>query len=536
MPTQYSHWLRQFLAIYLAQMVGSFAATSFVNSSNQAIVLLVAFPLITALLCTAPWFRTKYAIVAVVAATFASVATIHGLRKAFDSTWFFGPCPSELELPGYGILALITVICSGLICAAFASAGAFRKLRWYVVGLTTLSLIGLAILAKNNMRDRSPSALLRLTAQLEQQSDASRGTKQELNALLSECGRETDAESILDPTKSRDKNPHHSPSGPVDLSKLKPLPWRETFTTIAQRERLIIIMEAHNAPKHRQWIEQTLPILRQVGFHDYAAEALSESGRTLKQRGYPVATTGTYVADPQFGNLLRTAIVLGFDLHTYEAYAKTMEQREYGQAANLAKLFSANPNLKLVIHAGYGHIFKTYRKMDIKMMAAYLWEMTGIEPYCIWQTYHSPDNDEARQLADLVPSGGEPVMLVPPPAGLSDTQFQFPPSAIDAIVVHPPSIGGPTQRVHAFKTTRERIAGTWQGAERPVLIGAFKKGESADAVALDQIMLRDGEKEFVLWIPPVDYEIRIFNTKGRIEANDVEKAHMLQLNRNTGAI
>jgi hypothetical protein len=123
-------------------------------------------------------------------------------------------------------------------------------------------------------------------------------------------------------------------------------------------------------------------------------------------------------------------------------------------------------------------------------------------------------------------------MLVPPPVGLSDTQFQFPPNAIDALIVHPPSTGGPAERVHAFKLTRKRVAGIWQGTERPVLIGTFKKGESADAVALDQVMLRDGEKEFALWVPPVEYEIRVFGLKGEINATRRDKAFMLQLKSN----
>ncbi|MEQ1831142.1 MAG: hypothetical protein ABL921_34670 [Pirellula sp.] len=41
------------------------------------------------------------------------------------------------------------------------------------------------------------------------------------------------------------------------------------------------------------------------------------------------------------------------------------------------------------------------------------------------------------------------MMLVPVPSGLSDPQFQFQPGAVDAIVVHPPSVGGPSERVHS---------------------------------------------------------------------------------------
>jgi hypothetical protein len=113
-------------------------------------------------------------------------------------------------------------------------------------------------------------------------------------------------------------------------------------------------------------------------------------------------------------------------------------------------------------------------------------------------------------------------MLVPVPGGLSDPQFRFPRGAIDAIVVHPPSVGGPGQRDHPFITARQRVAGVWKGSEWPVLVGAFKSGESADAIALDQVMLRDGETDFVLWVPRVDFEIHVFGMRGRIHATNAD--------------
>ncbi len=107
-------------------------------------------------------------------------------------------------------------------------------------------------------------------------------------------------------------------------------------------------------------------------------------------------------------------------------------------------------------------------------------------------------------------------MLVSVPNGLSDPQFRFPSGAVDAIILHPPSVWGPSQRVHRFPTSRVRVAGSWNGFEWPVLIGACKKGESAGSIAVDQVMLRDGETDYVLWVPSDDYEIRVFGLNGRL--------------------
>lgn len=516
--TNKTFWIGRFVAMFLGQLAGSLVATSLVTGLTRTAVLMVVFPLITTLLCTTDYFRLKCSIFTVVGGTLATFCSIHLLRMYVDSSWFVGPLPRDAVLTVYAAVTIIAVMCAGSACVVFSSTGVFRKLRWFVVGAMAFSLIGLAVVARQSVQELSPSSLLRTIVRFEQSETKDPGAMQELSTMLAICGREDDAERVFRSIlSSGDRTTRSADSSHLmDMSMFQMYPWRETFTEIANRERLIVIMEAHNAPKHRQWIEQTLSILQSAGFRDYAAEALSESGRSLKQRGYPVPLTGFYVSDPHFGNVLRTAIDLDFDLHTYEASGSDFYKREYKQAANLAKLFSANPKLKLVVHAGYGHVFKTPNETGQKLMAGHLWEMTGVEPYCIWQTYHSPEEIEARQLAELLEESSEPMMLIPVPSGLSEPQFQFPSGAVDAIVVHPPSVGGPSQRVHRFPTFRLQVAGSWKGSEWPVLIGAFKKEESQDSIALDQVMLRDGETDYVLWVPSDDYEIRVFGLKGHL--------------------
>jgi hypothetical protein len=86
--------------------------------------------------------------------------------------------------------------------------------------------------------------------------------------MLAICGREADAELVLGSHVSGGNRKARSAdsSHPIDTSGFQMRPWRETLAKIAAHERLIVIMEAHNAPKHRQWIEQTLSILQTAGF------------------------------------------------------------------------------------------------------------------------------------------------------------------------------------------------------------------------------------------------------------------------------
>lgn len=534
---QPSHRINRLCAVVLAQTMGSFAATSMVSGLDRTVVFLAIVPLITVLLCTTAPFRAKSSFSVLAAGSVASFAGIYWLRRSVDASWFAGPVPADVELAGYGALAILTMVCAASVCAVFSSRGRLRQSRWIVVGVIAVPLIVGAIFIRHSVGEVSPSSLLQTIVRLEHQGVLNPAARQELSVLLASCGREADAESV-----SRqivlDRNGYGSgaaprPSSPaIDISKIRARPWREVLTEVAARERLILVMEAHNEPKHRQWIEQALPVLRAAGFRDYAAEGLSESGQSLRQRGYPISSTGPYVCDPHFGNVLRTAINLGFEIHAYESQGTNFSQREHDQAENLARFFTKNPDLKLVVHAGYGHVLKKSPNTGEKSMAAYLWEMTGIEPYCIWQIWHSSEEGEARHLAGLTGTEGEPTMLPTVPNGLRDPQFHWTPGAVDALVVHSASTGGPAQRVHSFPSTRQRVAGVWHGSEWPVLVGAFKKGEPADAIALDQVMLRAGETDFVLWVPGNDYEVRLFGMNGLVKAGKPNGVSALKI---TGA-
>ena len=115
-------------------------------------------------------------------------------------------------------------------------------------------------------------------------------------------------------------------------------------------------------------------------------------------------------------------------------------------------------------------------------------------------------------------------MLIPPPIRLPDLQFAgIPAGAIDALVIHPLSKGKPpAARKPVFPSDRTQISGRWQESEWPVVVGAYRTGEPVDAIALDQVLLRHGESEFELWIPPGPYELRITSTSG-VVAIDIKQ-------------
>src|SRR6185312_6992220 len=230
-------------------------------------------------------------------------------------------------------------------------------------------------------------------------------------------------------------------------------PWRDAIAKIATERRLVLIMEAHTVSEHRAWIEQTLAPFRAAGFTDYFAETIAESGSTLKSRGYPTSSTGFYTNDPRFGNAVRTALRLGFEVDGYDLADGDFNRREEYEAATLAERFASRPDSRMVVHAGHAHIFKHEVRNVGRWMAARLWKMTGVEPFAIWQLSNQLPNDVYRTLIRQIGPITEPVMLMPPPKHVSEALF--PEStvhpAVDAIVIHPPRIGQePTDRGGAF--------------------------------------------------------------------------------------
>jgi hypothetical protein len=292
-------------------------------------------------------------------------------------------------------------------------------------------------------------------------------------------------------------------------------------------------MEAHTVTEHRAWIEETLAPFRAAGFTHYFAEAIAESGSTLKSRGYPTSKTGFYTLDPRFGNLVRTAIRLGFEVDGYDLADGDFDRREECQAATLAGRFASRPDMRMVVHAGHGHVFKHEVRNVGRYMAARLWEKTGVEPFTIWQLSNELPNDVYRTLIRQIGPITEPVMLAPPPRHV--TEALFPESsvqpAVDAIVIHPPGLGQePTDRRGAFTDQMTRVPGVWLGKQWSVVIAAIADGEPDTGIALDQILLRRGETDFELWLPHTNYRICVWSLDGPLRVNAINSPTCVRVN------
>ncbi|HEX8636691.1 MAG TPA: hypothetical protein VF692_01415 [Pyrinomonadaceae bacterium] len=142
----------------------------------------------------------------------------------------------------------------------------------------------------------------------------------------------------------------------------------EAISSAADKWQVIMINEEHDTPMHRASTARLLPVLYKKGFRYLAVETLSDTDTELNSRGYPVQNTGFYSDDPVFGDMLRTALKLGFKLVPYEHRPKErcvspadkpnfcQNERERGQAQNLYdNIFKTDPKAKVLVHVGRGH-------------------------------------------------------------------------------------------------------------------------------------------------------------------------------------
>lgn len=148
--------------------------------------------------------------------------------------------------------------------------------------------------------------------------------------------------------------------------------------------RLVIMNEQHWQPKHRYLGNLLLKSLYDEGFRYLAFEAVSGDNEQslINKRQYPLQSSGFYTKEPTFGNFVRNAIRMGFNIITYDTDSS---KREQTQASNIyEKTFKNDPDAKVFVWCGIAHILENER--DNPKMAYFLKKISGIDPLTIQQT------------------------------------------------------------------------------------------------------------------------------------------------------
>ena len=230
----------------------------------------------------------------------------------------------------------------------------------------------------------------------------------------------------------------------------------------------MFVNEAHHIPLHRAFSLSLLAPLRRLGFTHFAAETLSAHALGLGRK-YPSVHSGYYIREPLFGELLREAMRLGYEITAYESesLSTSCNRRDREQAMNLlARVFKPHPKARLFVHAGYSHIEKAGPSRWINM-AQWFRKLGGPDPLSVDQTLLR----ESSTLYDLqVAHPHTRYIRGRPDWTLLEGRRCF----------------------IAVPSVLSRLK------QRPLLIQAHYEGEPCDAVPADQVILEKSEPALAL--------------------------------------
>lgn len=190
------------------------------------------------------------------------------------------------------------------------------------------------------------------------------------------------------------------PKQVIDTNALEGLHPEDAIDYILKRsqtEQVVMLNEAHHLPYCRSLATKLLKGLYKQGFRYLAAETLSNWDTLLNQRKYPIQGSGYYSSEPLYGDLIRRALKLGFEVIPYENTIPCppdgrqkgkyfcFNHRNKNQAQNLAAILEKDPKAKIFVYAGYAHIYEKGRP-NVRYMAMAFKDLTGIDPLTIDQT------------------------------------------------------------------------------------------------------------------------------------------------------
>ena len=274
-----------------------------------------------------------------------------------------------------------------------------------------------------------------------------------------------------------------------------PRPADAVIERLAQGRRAVFFNEAHSAPVTRTLTIQMLAKLRALGFDCFAAEALSTADHDLARRGYPTADSGLYIDEPIYGEMIRAALRLGYKVIAYDADDNgSGDAREKACAESLyQQTFARDPQARLVVNAGFGHIQKSGAHLGGASMAEEFAKISGIEPLSIEQTmlieHARPAQDHPFYRAAMsAPHPDRPFVYV----GADGKPWTLKPGQYDVSVFFPPETrvdGRPTwPGLYGARLPYAVDAQLCHGT-MPCLIEARYANEGDDAVAADRVVM-----------------------------------------------
>ena len=298
----------------------------------------------------------------------------------------------------------------------------------------------------------------------------------------------------------------------------KAIPLSEVMDSIIENHQGIMMNELHFNPHSRAFVISWLEKCYQNGYRYLAAETLRASDSLLNQRRTVLlGETGFYSDEPVFGDLLRTALNMGYTLVPYEGSGSGVD-REVNQAKNLVEnILDIDPEAKFLLLGGFGHISD---RNGWYAMGRYFKEQSGIDPFTIncTMTFDDPygETDSLQTVYyDLIDN-----MPVREPIFLYDTvKHIFPCTTGMDVTCCLPRTRFIEDNIPDWKLYNGKVLYTIdrrfidENGFPEGCVSAFLKSEGEQCVPIDQYMYGMDEKEFKLALYKGEYLLRFDDGK-----------------------
>lgn len=306
------------------------------------------------------------------------------------------------------------------------------------------------------------------------------------------------------------------------------------IVTASAGRRVVMLNEAHDAPRHRSFLARLLRALRPEGFTHLAAETFANStGPTPDIVDYRAGRPfnpgyGWYTWDPVFAEAVREAAELGYGFMRYEERRDQEDpkatdskariaRREQSQADNFIAQFSTHPGARVLVYVGYSHLREGPDPGGNVWFAARLKEKSGIDPLTIEQSAtgsfgpHAPD----PALTQAILNRFRPTVpiIVEDGTGVLGARSH----TADLAVFHPnlPDVSGRPGWLAA--DPKRRLARATIPADLQkglVLVQALHASDPEVAVPADQYLAPYGAREAVFFLRPGRYRVRLETETG----------------------
>ena len=326
---------------------------------------------------------------------------------------------------------------------------------------------------------------------------------------------------------------------PVATGHIHARPANEFILAKTRDRKAVFFNESRGRAQTRAAILTLLAPLRGQGFKYLAMEAFLPStkpdaavscpgtqleDKELSSRGFPVAQTGYYAREPVDAELIRQAIALGYELVAYEATGADLSRqasREEAQAANLACRIKADPEARLLVIAGFGHISEDPDFPNVLggMMAHRFTRMTGVDPLTIDTTSLLTPPAAAIEFSSAAGEAGSSegfVLLDDTGDAFRNVRAAYDLSLLIRAPAHRNDDGASWLELGGLRRRVRMDPGPCQ-AIRPCLMEVRRVSEPATAIVSDGCVLAAGQAPAChVFVTPGAHRARYFDSEMRL--------------------